>query len=61
VIVPHPLPGALDFCARVILPCGGRKPGDLSMERFLKDREALKRFGFNPDFDQWIYGRNVKF
>ena len=38
----------------------GRKVDDLPMEELLKNREVLERFGFDADFAQWMYERNVK-
>jgi cobalt/nickel transport system ATP-binding protein len=61
VIVTHHLPVAMDLCERAVLLYGGKKVDDLSMEELLKNRGVLERFGFDADFAQWIYERNVKF
>jgi hypothetical protein len=34
---------------------------DLPMRELLKDRALLERFGFDADYAQWMYERNVKF
>jgi cobalt/nickel transport system ATP-binding protein len=61
IIVTHHLPVAVDLCERAILLYGGRKIGDLPMRELLKDRALLERFGFDADYAQWMYERNVKF
>jgi cobalt/nickel transport system ATP-binding protein len=60
VIVTHHLPMAADLCERAVLLYGGRKAEDLLMDELLKNREVLERFGFDADFAQWMYERNVK-
>jgi cobalt/nickel transport system ATP-binding protein len=61
VIVTHHLPVAIDLCERAVLLHGGRKLEDLPMQELLKDRDLLERFGFDADFAQWMYERNIKF
>ena len=61
VIVTHHLPVAVDLCERAILLSEGRKIEDLSMRELLSNRPLLERFGFDADYAQWIYERNVKF
>ena len=61
VIVTHHLPVAIDLCERAVLLYGGRKIEDLPMRELLKDRALLERFGFDADYAQWMYERNVKF
>jgi cobalt/nickel transport system ATP-binding protein len=61
VIVTHHLPVAVDLCERAVLLCGGRKAEDLPTQDLLKNRELLEQFGFDADFAQWMYDRNVKF
>jgi hypothetical protein len=51
---------AVDLCERAVLLYAGRKVDDLPMEELLKNREVLERFGFDADFAQWMYERNVK-
>jgi hypothetical protein len=52
---------AIDLCERAVLLYGGRKMEDLPMRELLKDRALLERFGFDADYAQWMYERNVKF
>jgi cobalt transport protein ATP-binding subunit len=61
VIVTHHLPVAVDLCERAILLYGGRKVQDLPVRELLKDRTLLERFGFDADYAQWMFERNVKF
>ena len=61
VIVTHHLPVAVDLCERAILLSEGRKIEDLSMRELLRNRPLLESFGFDADYAQWIYERNVKF
>jgi cobalt/nickel transport system ATP-binding protein len=60
VIVTHHLPAAVDLCERAVLLYEGRKTGDLSMGELLKDRSLLERFGFDADYAEWMWKRNVK-
>jgi hypothetical protein len=39
----------------------GRKAEDLPTRDLLKNRELLEQFGFDADFAQWMYERNIKF
>jgi len=57
VIITHHLPVAVDLCERAVLIRGGEKVEDLPMEELLKSRGLLERFGFDPDFAQWMYQR----
>jgi cobalt/nickel transport system ATP-binding protein len=57
VIVTHHLPVAVDLCERSVLLQGGRKVEDLPMADLLKNRDLLERFGFDPDFAQWMIER----
>jgi cobalt/nickel transport system ATP-binding protein len=61
VIVTHHLSVAVDLCERAVLLKGGRKVEDLPMKGFLRNRDLLEQLGFDADFAQWIYERNVKF
>ena len=61
VIVTHHLPVAVDLCERAVLLQGGRKVEDLPTQNLLKNRSLLEQFGFDPDFAQWMYEKNVKF
>jgi cobalt/nickel transport system ATP-binding protein len=57
VIVTHHLEVAVDLCERAILLYGGRKIEDLPMRELLKNRALLERFGFDPDYAQWMSDR----
>jgi cobalt/nickel transport system ATP-binding protein len=61
VLVTHHLPVAVDLCERAILLYEGRKIEDLPMRGLLKDRALLERFGFDADYAEWMWERNVKF
>jgi cobalt/nickel transport system ATP-binding protein len=60
VIVTHHLPVAVDLCTRAVLLQGGRKVGDLTTKELLRSRDLLERFGFDPDFAQWMLERRKK-
>ena len=57
IIVTHHLSVAVDLCERAIFFQGGRKVEDLPIERMLKDRALLERFGFDADFARWLHDR----
>jgi cobalt/nickel transport system ATP-binding protein len=57
IIVTHHLSVAVDLCQRAVLLDGGRKVEDLSTDHLLRSRGLLERFGFDPDFAEWIYQR----
>lgn len=55
VIVTHHLSVAMELCGRAVLLQGGEKAEDLPMENLLENRDLLERFGFDPDYAQWMY------
>jgi cobalt/nickel transport system ATP-binding protein len=55
VIVTHHLPVVVDLCERAVLLQKGRKVEDLPTRELLMNRDLLERFGFDPDFAQWMY------
>ena len=60
VIVTHHLPVAVDLCERAVLLQGGRKVEDLPTKELLRNPDLLERFGFDPDFAQWMYERRKR-
>ena len=60
VIVTHHLPVAVDLCERAVLLQKGRKVEDLLTKELLRNRDLLERFGFDPDFAQWMYERRKR-
>ncbi len=60
VIVTHHLSVVVDLCERAVLLRGGRKAEDLPIRELLKNRDLLEQFGFDADFAQWMFERNVK-
>lgn len=59
VIVTHHLPVAVELCERAVLLQGGTKIEDLPIQKLLKSRELLERFGFDADLAQWMYERRI--
>jgi cobalt/nickel transport system ATP-binding protein len=60
VIVTHHLPVAVDLCERAVLLQKGRKVEDLPTKELLRNPDLLERFGFDPDFAQWMYERRKR-